>query len=131
MPPTAVAKLVTTFPDVGFFQLCGPTEGGPTGIYSTPDEVAVRPDATGHWPITNAEFRLVDPDGNDVPTGMHGEIILPGDTIIKGYWNKPSRTDHTIRDWWLQDGYQADTPANTTQGKEEVPTWSTTDQDAH
>ena len=104
MPPTAVAKLVTTFPDVGVFQLCGPTEGGPTGIYSTPDEVAVRPDATGRWPITNAEFRLVDPDGNDVPTGMTGEIILRGETIMKGYWNKPEATAETIRDGWLHTG---------------------------
>lgn len=36
MPPSTVEKLVATLPEVGFFQLCGQTEGGPTGIYSTP-----------------------------------------------------------------------------------------------
>jgi acyl-CoA synthetase (AMP-forming)/AMP-acid ligase II len=104
MPPTAVTKLVAAFPHVDFFQLCGPTEGGPTGIYSTPEEVAARPDATGRWPITNAEVRLVDPDGNDVPTGVTGEIILRGETVMKGYWNKPEATADAIRDGWLHTG---------------------------
>lgn len=104
MPPTAAAKLVETLPHVGFFQLCGQTEGGPTGIYSTPEEVKARPDATGRWAITNAEVRLVDPDGNDVAVGETGEMIVRGETIMKGYWNKPEATAATIRDGWLHSG---------------------------
>ncbi|MFD9669529.1 class I adenylate-forming enzyme family protein [Rhodococcus sp. NPDC059968] len=104
MPPSAVAKLVATLPGVGFFQLCGQTEGGPTGIYSTPEEVRARPDATGRWPLFNAEVRLVDPDGNDVAVGETGEMIVRGETLMKGYWNKPEATADTIRDGWLHSG---------------------------
>ncbi len=104
MPPTAVAKLVKTLPSVRFMQLCGPTEGGPTGIYSGPDEVLARPDATGRWATPYTEVRLVDAEGKDVADGVTGEIILRGDTLMKGYWNKPEATAETIRKGWLHTG---------------------------
>ncbi|MGH3448614.1 MAG: AMP-binding protein, partial [Nocardioidaceae bacterium] len=104
MPPTAVSQLLTTLPDVDFFQLCGPTEGGPTGIYSTPDEVRERPDATGRWPLTYTEVRLVDVDGNEVPHGDTGEILLRSETVMKRYWNQPEATAETLRDGWLHTG---------------------------
>ncbi|WP_068397554.1 class I adenylate-forming enzyme family protein [Kribbia dieselivorans] len=104
MPPAAAAKLTTTLPNVDFIQLCGQTEGGPTGIYSAPDEVRARPDATGRWPIPNCEVRIVDPEGNDVADGQAGEIIYRSETLMKGYWNQPEATAETIRDGWLHSG---------------------------
>lgn len=104
MPPSAVQQLVETLPDVDFFQLCGQTEGGPTGIFSTPDEVRARPDATGRWPIPFCEVRLVDAEGNDVPDGTPGEILYRGETLMKAYWNQPEATAATIRDGWLHSG---------------------------
>ncbi|MBR7518871.1 AMP-binding protein, partial [Mycobacterium tuberculosis] len=35
MPPSAATSLLATLPHVQFFQLCGQTEGGPTGIFLT------------------------------------------------------------------------------------------------
>lgn len=104
MPPTAVAKLVETLPHVGFFQLCGQTEGGPTGIFSTPDEVRARPDATGRWPIPHCEVRIVDGNGKDTAIGEAGEILYRGETIMKSYWNQPEATAAMIRDGWLHSG---------------------------
>lgn len=104
MPPTAVAKLVETLPHVGFFQLCGQTEGGPTGIFSTPDEVRARPDATGRWPIPHCEVRIVDGNGKDTSVGEAGEILYRGETIMKSYWNQPEATAAMIRDGWLHSG---------------------------
>ena len=63
-----------------------------------------RPDATGRWAITNAEVRLVDPDGNDVAVGETGEMIVRGETIMKGYWNKRDATAETLRGGWLHSG---------------------------
>lgn len=54
MPPSAAARLADVFPHVGFLQLCGPTEGGPCGIYSGPGEVFARPDATARRHGTTA-----------------------------------------------------------------------------
>lgn len=104
MPPTAVEKLVNTLPGVDFFQLCGQTEGGPTGIYSSPDEVRARPDATGRWPIPNCEVRIVTAEGADAAIGEAGEIRYRGETIMKAYWNQPETTAVTIQDGWLDSG---------------------------
>jgi fatty-acyl-CoA synthase/feruloyl-CoA synthase len=104
MPPQAVEQLTATLPAVDFFQLCGQTEGGPTGIYLTPDEVRARPDATGRWPIPNCEVRVVDADGQDVAAGAAGEIIYRGETLMKEYWGQPEATADTIRDGWLHSG---------------------------
>jgi fatty-acyl-CoA synthase len=47
---------------------------------------------------------VVDPAGNDVEPGAIGELILRGETIMKGYWNKPAETAEAIRDGWLHTG---------------------------
>ncbi|PRZ43948.1 fatty-acyl-CoA synthase/feruloyl-CoA synthase [Antricoccus suffuscus] len=104
MPPSAVEQLVTTLPHVDFYQLCGQTEGGPTGIYLTPDEVRARPDATGRWPLPNCEVGVVDLDGNDVEVGVAGELVYRGETLMKEYWKQPEATAATIRDGWLHSG---------------------------
>ncbi len=38
------------------------------------------------------------------PTGEVGEIIVRGDTIMKGYWKNQKATDETIVDGWLKTG---------------------------
>lgn len=104
MPASAVELLVAALPDVDFFQLCGQTEGGPTGIYLDPEEVRARPDTTGRRAIPNSEVRVVDADDNDVAVGAVGEIIYRGETIMKEYWGKPEATAETLRDGWLRSG---------------------------
>jgi fatty-acyl-CoA synthase/feruloyl-CoA synthase len=98
MPARAVEQLVTTSPQVSFIQLCGQTEGGPRGIYCDAEQVKARPDASGPQALPFIEARVVDPFGNDVEPGGVGELILRGETIMKGYWynqlkaRKPSVT---------------------------------------
>lgn len=104
MPSTAVEQLVAALPNVEFFQLCGQTEGGPTGIYLDPAEVRARPDATGRRAIPNSEVRVVDTEDNDVAIGEVGEIIYRGETIMKGYWGKPDETEEALRGGWLRSG---------------------------
>jgi fatty-acyl-CoA synthase len=89
MPASAVEQLVSTLPHVEFMQLCGQTEAGPGGIYSTAAQVEERPDASGRQAIMLTEVRIVDADGNDVKPGETGEMLLRGETIMKNYWNKP------------------------------------------
>ena len=104
MPAATVEQLVATLPGVLLFQLCGQTEAGPGGIYSPPEDVAARPDASGRYPFPNTECRVVTPDGADVQAGDIGELVLRGETVMKGYWNKPEATAEAIRDGWLHTG---------------------------
>ena len=93
-------------------QLCGQTEGGPGGIYCDVDQVKARPDASGRQALLFTEARVVDTIGNEVEAGGVGELILRGETIMKGYWNKPVETSETIRDGWLHTGDLARIDAN-------------------
>ncbi|WHX99543.1 long-chain-fatty-acid--CoA ligase [Neobacillus sp. DY30] len=55
------------------------------------------------WP--NTEVRIVSmDDGEDMPVGEIGEIIIKGPQIMKGYWNRPEATEETIKDGWLYTG---------------------------
>jgi acyl-CoA synthetase (AMP-forming)/AMP-acid ligase II len=104
MPADTVSALVKTLPDVELYQLCGQTEAGPGGIYAPPADVAARPDASGRYALPNTECRVATADGADVAPGEVGELLLRGETVMKGYWNQPEATAETIRDGWLHTG---------------------------
>lgn len=104
MPAAAVEELLATFGGVDFYQLCGQTEAGPTGIYSTMQQVRSRPDSSGHVAQPFVEARVVAADGSDVSAGEVGELVFRGEGVTKGYWQNPSATTEAIRDGWLHTG---------------------------
>ncbi len=104
MPASAVQELVAALPEVQLLQLCGQTEAGPGGIYCNYEQVKARPDASGRQAVPLTEARVVDADDNDVAPGEVGELILRGETVMKGYWNKPAETAEALRGGWLRTG---------------------------
>jgi long-chain acyl-CoA synthetase len=48
--------------------------------------------------------KIVDPQGQEVPRGTVGEIIVRGANIMQGYWNKPEETARALREGWLYTG---------------------------
>jgi len=104
MPPDSARQLARTLPSVGLYQLCGLTEAGPSGIFAGPRDVLARPDASGRYAFPNTEARVVSQVGDDVADGEVGELILRGETLMKGYWNQPAATAEAIRDGWLHTG---------------------------
>lgn len=54
--------------------------------------------------IPNVENRVVDDQGNEVPIGEVGELVVRGPNVMKGYYKLPEETSIAIRDGWLYTG---------------------------
>jgi len=52
----------------------------------------------------NAEIRLVDEVGADVPTGTDGEILVRAPSMTAGYWDDPELTARLLEGGWLHTG---------------------------
>jgi long-chain acyl-CoA synthetase len=55
-------------------------------------------------PIPGFSARVVDADGNDLPPGKPGELLVKGPAVMKGYLNCPDETAEAITDGWLHTG---------------------------
>lgn len=54
--------------------------------------------------LPNFEAKVVDDNGNALPTGEIGELWVRGSSVIKGYINRPEATAESITDGWLHTG---------------------------
>lgn len=80
----------------------GMSEGSPVVTFNQLD-VGCKPGSIG-TPVWGVEVKLVDADGNEVPTGEKGELWYRGHNVMKGYYNKPEANAKTITDGWLHSG---------------------------
>ena len=52
-------------------------------------------------------MRLVDTNGQDVPNGETGELIISGPTVCAGYWRNPKATAEALVNGWFHTGDMA------------------------
>jgi acyl-CoA synthetase (AMP-forming)/AMP-acid ligase II len=52
----------------------------------------------------HTEVKIADDDGNEVPRGTAGEVLVKGEHIMVEYWNRPEATAETIKNGWLHTG---------------------------
>jgi long-chain acyl-CoA synthetase len=55
-------------------------------------------------PSSIVEVRVADQEGNQPPSGVAGEVVVRGDTVISGYWNDPVASAHALAGGWLHTG---------------------------
>ena len=55
-------------------------------------------------PRTDVEVKIFDENDRELSSGQIGEIVVRGDVVMKGYWNKPEETAETLRGGWLHTG---------------------------
>jgi long-chain acyl-CoA synthetase len=54
--------------------------------------------------MTGTAVQMWDDDGNQVPMGQAGEIVVQGPQVMRGYWNRPDETAKVIKKGWLLTG---------------------------
>lgn len=73
------------------WNLYGPTE---TTVWSTVWKLPSSPDRIRIGrPIANTGVHVVSGDGTLLPPGIAGDLLISGDGLAEGYWNRPDLTD--------------------------------------
>lgn len=108
MPNAVLRRAMEVFGRV-FQQQYGLTESAGTSLHRLehdPDGDAVvqkRMQSIG-IPFAGVELRIADDDGNPVPTGSPGEMLLRSPGNMLGYWNASPGSLDALRDGWLRTG---------------------------
>jgi long-chain acyl-CoA synthetase len=81
----------------------GLSETSPVASFNLPDRE--RKAGSIGMPMPGIEMKIVDSDGNELPPGEVGEIVIRGHNVMKGYWKRPDATAQAIdRDGWFHSG---------------------------
>ncbi len=83
----------------------GMTETAPVSFQSSCDDPLDRRVATVGRIQPHVEAKIVDADGNILPCGEKGEILVRGYSVMQGYWGDPERTGEAIdSEGWMHTG---------------------------
>ena len=55
-------------------------------------------------PAVGVEIRIASLDGTPLAAGEVGEVLIRGDNVMAGYWNKPEQTEAALADGWYRSG---------------------------
>ena len=79
----------------------GLTECSPFACYNDRDEH--RFGSVGRA-VDGFELKIFDDADKELPFGEQGEIVIRGDGVMKGYWNRPEESWAALRGGWLHTG---------------------------
>jgi long-chain acyl-CoA synthetase len=55
-------------------------------------------------PVHNTVVRIVDDEGEELPPGEIGELVISGPQVVPGYWNQPEETQRALPGGALHTG---------------------------
>jgi long-chain acyl-CoA synthetase len=106
-------KTHKAFPGAELLHVYGTTEATPITTLLPHEELILdtpRVRSCGQ-PATGVELRITDGEGQDVPAGTVGDVLVRSASVMAGYWQKPGATADVMRgDWYLTGdlGYRDD-----------------------
>ncbi|MDA0159890.1 AMP-binding protein [Solirubrobacter ginsenosidimutans] len=101
MPAELIARVERTL-GVVLVEGYGLSEGSCASTLNPYD--GVRKPGTVGLPLPGQEVRVVDSNGDPVPQGERGEVVIRGANVMRGYLNRPEDTAKTVVDGWLHSG---------------------------
>ena len=84
-------------------QVYGLTETCAPACLITTDDANRKKGSTGRA-FFHTEVKVVDDDGNELPPGEAGEVLIRGRHIMREYWNRPDASAEALKGGWLHSG---------------------------
>tara|TARA_R110000850_G_scaffold277144_3_gene424151 strand:- start:118916 stop:120475 length:1560 start_codon:yes stop_codon:yes gene_type:complete len=113
IPPAAMREAVRTF-GCSMLQMYGSTElmGMSMMLYPSDHERGLTSEsehilASAGRPLPYVLLKVVDEEGNEVPRGETGELLISCEYVIQEYWNNLEQYNKTVVDGWLHTGDMA------------------------
>ncbi len=105
MPAELLKRAQTVFPQTDFIHVYGMTETTCMFCALDPSELYAgrRLESCGR-PFQDAEMKIVDKEGRELPPGEVGEIICKTPQMTQGYWQQPEATAKAIQGGWYYAG---------------------------
>src|SRR5215468_11301895 len=102
-------RATAAFPRVRFTQGYGMTESSAVATLLHWNEHVGEGRAKGRHrsagrAILGCEVQIVDAENRPLPPGKVGEIVVRGDNVMMGYWERPQETARAIIDGWMYTG---------------------------
>ena len=101
--PEQVSGIAETFvnalPGTGW----GMTETNAIGTGIAGEDYLERPSSSGR-PSAILEVAIIDEDGNHLPKGEKGELIIRGTSMFREYWDRPDANTETFIGRWFRTG---------------------------
>lgn len=101
LAPQRINEMLAAFPLAKFYVMYGQTEATARISCSEPERWEEKPGSVGR-PLDNLMVRIVDDEGNDLPAGQIGELLVGGPSICSGYLNDPDETRRVFSGGWLR-----------------------------
>ncbi|MCR9261142.1 MAG: acyl--CoA ligase [Pseudomonadaceae bacterium] len=93
------ASITTAMPNTGW----GMTETNAIGTGIGGEDYLNRPASSGRASAV-VDLKIIDEEGNELPPGQRGELLIRGVSVIQGYWRRPEANAETFVDGWLRTG---------------------------
>ena len=102
LPPSLHKAFEEKF-NVSIVETMGLTETA-APVFSNPLDLSKRKYGSPGQAVGN-QAKIIDKEGNAVPRGTPGEIMIKGDNVMKGYYKDPEKTAAALEpDGWLHTG---------------------------
>ncbi len=103
LAPTLHRQVAERLPDSMVTNNYSMTEAGTAFTYMPPGEITRRPGSVG-VPMAPTEVRIADADGQTLPTGEVGEVLIGVGDHHREYYQDPEATARTWSGPWLRSG---------------------------
>lgn len=107
LQPDTARQLLERFPEAAVWNTYGPTEAtvAATSIRVTLENIDRYPTLPVGYPMPSGGIAILHEDGERVPEGQSGEIVISGSNVSPGYLNRPDLNQTVFKNFDGQPAY--------------------------